>query len=1200
MHRLTINYFSRSVGFWLLIPVLGFAAPAPSPTPVPPHSDQRARLEAIRKGTFGRTTAVILDASKAKDDPSPQAGDAALVKQLERDAALGRWQAMSERLASAFPDNALREEAFQAILNALIQPKTDPQVQQNESQVPQSFRPTPQLKLSDVADLMKFCPAKKPSDALLGTYVSLVKTASQPAPELDEFLKTLEKGAGPFGGQDEASRLLAAKVLLNSGKGKEAGPFLPPASETQDNVAILNLQARNLEAVYNEKKRTGDLEMAWKTAVAAFKSAKTPGPDRDEALAKLVSLADRVREPLGNVWLQEALAEQADVSMEILSNAGLQTVKNRLGVPQGVRLQNLKLQQRVVEAVLKAAPARATDWRSALELLAQNWRTEAEWSLQQDRTSTRGPQMEFDPFGNVFFGQPEQQFMQNPESAMVPPLSTADILKYSPSEEWIKALDPSLQPGFQRLLAQLHLKVKEDKEAFPYIEKVASVRPDLATALAEQFLDVWAEKNDPNNEQRRTNRYMFIYGYNPTSQGIPLTRSRQMRNLEDLAEWTRKIRALPLENFREQKILDAFVKCHSMAEVYRLEDAWKVLGAVDDLSPETVAAFARAMRINLAGQWKDEKIQLKASTGRKEKDIREEVLKGYAAAQEIVSAQLQKNPGHWQLLMERGALLCDENAFRSEEKKDSDFARRRQESFADFQAAAAAYAKALPGLEDKDQSADVFTTWFYVSMGASDLAKVRAEQVPGPQQIPLIREAITSLGGEAAEKHETLFANALATRISAVQPAVKQRYVEMGLPIAGENDRAKSVRDVADFYKDIVKEIALDVKVDGVQPVGTDPFGAWVNIRHTTEVEKAGGGFQKYLVNQNNQPMFWNFGRPPENYRDKFSEGVKEALSETFDVQSITFHNEKVQSQADPQPGWRVTPYAYIHLKSKGPQVDVIPPLKLNLDFTETGGYVILPVSSGRVPIDSSKPPAATELYKIDITQTLDERKLAEGKLDLEIQASAEGLLPPLDKLLKMDFGDFAVISLDDQGVQINELQAVPDDSSKVLTSRTWTAKLQRKPGAGTLFRFPRQLNSNHHVTSYRYEGNDLIEVKGDVTLGTGHRLQLAGIVLPLVLLVFLGAAIGAFFWRQRRKQQPQETAAPLRIPEPLNPLNLLGFLQQIRKLPSLNAATQSELDQDIVQIENSCYAPQPADSAAPDLHEIAQTWLQRVQAMPG
>ena len=40
-------------------------------------------------------------------------------------------------------------------------------------------------------------------------------------------------------------------------------------------------------------------------------------------------------------------------------------------------------------------------------------------------------------------------------------------------------------------------------------------------------------------------------------------------------------------------------------------------------------------------------------------------------------------------------------------------------------------------------------------------------------------------------------------------------------------------------------------------------------------------------------------------------------------------------------------------MKPKGPQVDKIPPLRIDLDFLDTSGYVVMPVESPAVPIDA-------------------------------------------------------------------------------------------------------------------------------------------------------------------------------------------------------------------------------------------------------
>ena len=48
-------------------------------------------------------------------------------------------------------------------------------------------------------------------------------------------------------------------------------------------------------------------------------------------------------------------------------------------------------------------------------------------------------------------------------------------------------------------------------------------------------------------------------------------------------------------------------------------------------------------------------------------------------------------------------------------------------------------------------------------------------------------------------------------------------------------------------------------------------------------------------------------------------------LAGNFEVLSVTFQTESVNSKATPEYGWRVTPYAYLLLKARGPQVDKLP-----------------------------------------------------------------------------------------------------------------------------------------------------------------------------------------------------------------------------------------------------------------------------------
>ena len=97
---------------------------------------------------------------------------------------------------------------------------------------------------------------------------------------------------------------------------------------------------------------------------------------------------------------------------------------------------------------------------------------------------------------------------------------------------------------------ELFLKVNEPEAAFPLIEQVASSLKDEGARLAGRFLEVWTEKNDPNSAKRKTNRFMYAYGYNPQADGIPLTRSRQDRNLQELGGWVKRLRALPVGSLK--------------------------------------------------------------------------------------------------------------------------------------------------------------------------------------------------------------------------------------------------------------------------------------------------------------------------------------------------------------------------------------------------------------------------------------------------------------------------------------------------------------------------------------------------------------------------------------------------------------------------------------------------------------------------
>ena len=658
----------------------------------------------------------------------------------------------------------------------------------------------------------------------------------------------------------------------------------------------------------------------------------------------------------------------------------------------------------------------------------------------------------------------------------------------------------------------------------------------------------------------------------------------------ELAAWVKRLRALPVGTLDEAKIADAFVKTHSQAEVYRLEAMEKVFGPLEGMKPETLASLVQTMRTNLGTVWRAPKVQQDAKTKRTDKDIQAEVLNGYTTAREALAPALAAHPDHWGLRLAHAATLFDEATYQNTLTKGSEFTSKRDAAFGEFQAAAGLYAKALPGLEAKTQTPQVYQQWFYASLGASDLEAVKFEYPEAPKQIPLIREALTALPGEAGKKLLTEFANSLSTRMSAVQPELKHRYLGAGLKITGEHERAREARDLFNYYQDLVTEVQLITRLDGTDEVGTAPFGVFVEIRHTGQIEREAGGFQKYLQNQQGG-YYYNFGRPPENYREKFEEATRQSLKESFDLLSCTFHTDKILSRGTGEESWRVTPYAYLLLKPKGPQVDALPPLKLNLDFLDTSGFAVLPIASDRLPLAASGPAAARPVAAVEIKQMLDERKAGEGILALEIRATGHGLLPTLDQLLTFAPGDFDLAATDDQGVIVTQLDAEAEENSAV-SERLWNLTYRAKTGLAApprAFTFGSPVRPEFAVSHFRYSDADLAAVGPTVDLV--EKYADPGFPWPWLFAALAagGLSAGFFVWRRGQKP-PAERPGHFTLPGEINPLTVLGLLRRIRDRATLPTAQAGELDHTISELEAHYFGNRTA--FAPDLDQTARHWV--------
>ena len=341
----------------------------------------------------------------------------------------------------------------------------------------------------------------------------------------------------------------------------------------------------------------------------------------------------------------------------------------------------------------------------------------------------------------------------------------------------------------------------------------------------------------------------------------------------------------------------------------------------------------------------------------------------------------------------------------------------------------------------------------------------------------------------------------------------------------------------------------------------------------------------------------YNYGRPTENYRDKFSDNVELALGEHFEILNVTFQSaEGMKSRPASQPGWRVTPYAYVLMKAKGPEVDRIAPLKLDLDFLDTSGYVVIPVESPALVVDSSDENSGMRPVKdLKFTQTIDERQAGEGKLILEITASGKGLVPDLDEIIDLEREDFELVSVDDQGV----LPASFDKDSKdiqILSDRSWTVEYKAKDESAGLDKFAFNDAKLEGTTSkfQRYVDADLAEVAKVVDLEKSYSKfswNFLYWLIPLIVCGLVGVTALLYF-----ASQPQQVARKrFEMPEDVNPFTVLTLLKDIRTRNGISNEKGIELQNSIDRIEQFYFGDDDGDRPD-DLEDVARSWLRQAK----
>jgi hypothetical protein len=302
-----------------------------------------------------------------------------------------------------------------------------------------------------------------------------------------------------------------------------------------------------------------------------------------------------------------------------------------------------------------------------------------------------------------------------------------------------------------------------------------------------------------------------------------------------------------------------------------------------------------------------------------------------------------------------------------------------------------------------------------------------------------------------------------------------------------------------------------------------------------------------------------------------------------------------MQSRPAPRPGWRLTSYAYLLLKPRGPEVDRIAPLKLDLDFLDTSGYVVIPIESPVVVIDAlNENGSSRPVTDLEITQTLDERQAEDGKLIVEISATARGLVPPLDQILDTARDQFEIVSIDDQGVLPTRFDKEADQI-QIVSDRSWTVEYQAVENQPRQFSFADPVGDVAAVKFQRYEGADLVASEPKVALEKSYGVASWNFLYWLIPLVVLGllAVVAVIQLNNRPMERPAER---FQLPDEVNPFTVLTLLKDIQQRNGITPAQSSELQQSIDRIEQTYFGHSESTDAGNELEQVARTWVNRAR----
>ena len=1172
---------------------------AKPPKPKTPEDKLHAALTAVK---FDRTPDGILSAvdQLQKETKPTKDKTKAVADRFRLLANAGSWEELGKHIQS-LPFEGSTEKAYRHLITSLLQtpitqsttppPISTPPIPSG-SKVPirPTNKPRPMLTQEDFVEILKLAPSK-PNETDLVSLGNLLRGVGQA--NLTRLAEELEVGIGLFGGKQPVGRKCAAQLLrplATKSQARIALSFVPDSDEDWS----LDMRADLLHKQWSSEPSPPNLSAAWKANEKLIATIRDDGK-RLDGIKRGFMLVAKLPKTKADDWMSEQFREGGS-GLKLIQLVQADVHRNLRSTNYNGRSENLRSLRQIVGALLNQAGGDLAKWKLPLTIASEAWLVEAENTAKYYRaTVTRSNMMVYNPVYE------QQRIMAQQNSSRYKPIAPALVIENAPGADWLAALPESRRTRVIATLAETLLKNRKTVEALDEIERLAKLDPPSAKRIADMLLGGWAQSRNPNGGAKPRMPAVGVSVYiPPRPSGTPLTRAKQRRNLRELDEILGRLAKLPIAPPKPQAIVTAFEGAHSFAEVYKLDDIRQVFGEPEKIPTVSLATLVNSMRQRLATSWRAPQIQQQADTKRGEPQIKAEVLAGYDTLLALLDAGLKAKPDVWQLKLQQAAANFDLAEYQYGNQVDLDiYVKHREAAFEGFSEAAALYTLQTSVTADKPNPL-VFQLWFNANLGASDLSYVTRQQIPEISNLQKIRDTILVLPD--SDGHLKAFGESVANTSRRLTPELKPRYLRASLAVLEDHPAGESARELVQHYDDLLDEVELVAHIDGSDEIGhTELFGLFIGLRHTSDIEREAGGFARYLVGgSKGSPYFYpRYPGQRQAPRDDLEEHLGEKLGDNFEVQSITFHDTKTQSRTIGQPGWRETPLAYVLLKAKDASVDRIPELQMDLDFYDSLGPVLLPVTTATQIVDARPESApARPVDKLELTQTLDARLAGENaELTLELHATGKGLTPPLPKLVELDIPGFEIVKTDDQGLSIARVESGAS-SVNAVSERTWLLTLKPGDDAGKSlsFKFPEPTELVTKAAYKQYSDADLVEVDS--------KLALAGIVLgpaskwPWIAGGMVVLLLGFGAWRLAKRDNGQATVPAYRVPDICTPFAVIDLLRRIDadRPKSLAATYRDELQGTIRELERVHFAPDTEQANGHgDLQAIARNWIGKV-----